>query len=97
PGPACGLDVDPAQVEPGRRDDLEVVAAGDPAGAHADRVQHLEDPVDLLDASEVAQRRAAPVEQRRAEKSDGGVLGGLDVDGAAQLLAADDAQVLRAG
>ena len=68
------------EVELGRRDDLEVVAVGQPAGAHADRGEHLEDPVDLLDAGEVAQRRAAAVEQGGAEQGDGGVLGRLDVD-----------------
>ena len=71
---AGGRDVDVVEVELGRRDDLEVVAVGQPAGAHADRGEHLEDAVDLLDAGQVAQRRAAPVEQGGAEQRDRGVL-----------------------
>ncbi len=97
PGAAGGLDVDAVEVQHRRGDDLQVVAAREPAGPHAEGVQHLEDPVDLLDAGEVAQRGAAPVQQRGAQQRDRGVLGGLDVDGAVQLLAADDAQVLGAG
>ena len=60
-------------------------------------MEHLEDPVDLLDPREVAQGRAPAVEQRGAEEGDGGVLGRLDVDRAVQLAAAHDPQMLGAG
>ena len=55
----------PVEVERGRRDDLQVVVGVEPARAHADAVEHLEQPVDLLDPGDPAQRRAAAVEQRR--------------------------------
>jgi hypothetical protein len=96
-GAAGRLDIDAVEPELGRWNDLEVVAARDPAGADADRVQHLEDPVDLLDPGEIAQCRPAAIEQGRAQQRDRRVLRRLDVDGAAELLAADDAQVLRPG
>ena len=46
----------------------------------AEAVQHLEEPVDLLDAGDLAQRGAALVEQGGAQQRDAGVLGRLDVD-----------------
>ena len=95
-GAAGGLDVDAREVELRRRDDLEVVAVGEPADPDADRGEHLDDPVDLLDAGEAAQRRAALVEQGGAEEGDGGVLARLDRDRAGELAPADDPQVLRA-
>ncbi len=76
--------VDPAEVEVRRRGDLEVVLGVQPAELHAQALQHLEQPVDLLDAGDPAQRRTATVEQGGAEQGDPGVLGGLDLDGAAQ-------------
>ena len=60
-------------------------------------LQHLEDPVDLLDAGDLAQRRAALVEQRGAQQGDAGVLARLDVDRAGQHGAAGDPQVHRPG
>ena len=56
------------------RDDLEVVVVVEPAGLHADAVEHLEQPVDLLDPGDLAQRGAAAVEQRGAQQRDAGVL-----------------------
>ena len=85
------------EVEVVRRDDLEVVVVVEPAGLHAHAGEHLEQPVDLLDAGDLAQRRPAAVEQRGAEQRDAGVLGGLHVDGAGQRGGAGDPQVRRAG
>ena len=85
-----------AEVEAGRGHDLEVVAVGQPAHPDADRGEHLDDPVDLLDAGQAAQGGAALVEQAGAEQGDGGVLARLDRDRAGELAAADDPQVLRA-
>ena len=79
------------------RDDLEVVVVVEPAGLDAEAVEHLEQPVDLLDPGDLAQRGAAPVEQRGAQQRDAGVLGGLDVDAAGQRGRAGDPQVGRAG
>ena len=95
-GAAGGVDVDAGEVEAGRGHDLEVVAVGQPAHPDADRGEHLDDPVDLLDAGQAAQRGAALVEQAGAEQGDGGVLARLDRDRAGELLAADDPQVLGA-
>ena len=95
-GAAGGVDVDAREVEAGRGDDLEVVAVGQPAHPDADRGEHLDDPVDLLDAGQAAQRGAALVEQAGAEQGDGGVLARLDRDRAGQLAPADDPQVLGA-
>ena len=53
--PGRGL-VDRAQVELLGRDDLEVVVVVEPAGVHADAGEHLEQPVDLLDPGDLAQR-----------------------------------------
>ena len=93
PGAAGGVDVDGAEVEVPRDDDLEVAAVGRPGGADADGPQDLDDPVHLDDAGDVAQTGGAPVEQRRAQQCDGAVLAGVDVDPAAQRLAALHAQV----
>jgi hypothetical protein len=68
--------------------------SGQPPHLDADRGQHLDDPVDLLDASQIAQRRAALVEQGGTQEADGGVLARLDRDRPGELLAADDPQVL---
>ena len=89
--------VDAVQVELGRRDDLEVVVVVEPAGLHAHAGEHLEEPVDLLDARDPAQRRTPAVEQGGAEQRDAGVLGGLDVDGAGQRRRAGDPQVRGTG
>jgi len=72
--------VDRAQVEVARRDDLEVTLVADPAGLDAQAAEHLEQPVDLLDPGDLAQRRLPAVEQRGAQQRDPGVLGGLDLD-----------------
>lgn len=90
-----GLGVDGLHVQLGRRHDLQVGAVVDPAGAHADGVEHLQEAVDLLDAGDPAQYRAPLVEQRGAQQGHAGVLAGLDVDGAGQATAADHAQVHR--
>ena len=66
--------VDAAEVELAGGHDLEVVVGVEPAGLHAEAVQHLEQPVDLLDAGDLAQRGAAAVEQRGAQQRDAGVL-----------------------
>ena len=60
-------------------------------------VEHLEQAVDLLDARDLAQRRAPAVEQGGAEQGDAGVLRRLDVDRARQRGRALDPQVGRAG
>ena len=60
-------------------------------------LEHLEQPVDLLDAGDLAQRGPAAVEQRGAQQRDAGVLGGLDVDRAGQRRRAGHPQVGRAG
>ena len=78
--------VDVAEVEVLGRDDLEVVVGVQPAGLHPEALEHLEQPVDLLDAGDPAQRRAAPVEQGRAEQGDAGVLGGLHLDAARSVV-----------
>ncbi len=96
-GTAGGLLVDAVEVELGRRDDLEVVVGVEPAGLHADAVEHLEEPVDLLDAGDPAQRGAAAVEQGRAQQRDAGVLRRLHVDRARQRGRPGDAQVGRPG
>ena len=93
PGAAGGVDVDGVEVEVPRDDDLEVAAVRRPRGADADGAQHLDDPVHLDDAGDVPQPRGAAVEQRRAQQRDGAVLAGVDVDPAAQGLAALHAQV----
>ena len=92
-GTTGGRLVDVGQVELGRRDDLEVVLGVQPLGLDAERVQHLEQPVDLLDPGDPAQRRATAVEQRGAEQRDAGVLRRLDVDRAGQGGGAVDAKV----
>ena len=89
--------VDPGEVELLRRDDLEVVLVVDPPGLHAEAAEHLEQPVDLLDPGDLAERGATAVEQGGAEQRDTGVLRGLDVDGAGQGGRALDPQVGRAG
>ena len=81
-GTPRGLLVDVREVELLGRDDLEVVVVVEPAGLDAEAAEHLEQPVDLLDPGDLAQRGAAAVEQRGAEQRDPGVLGGLDVDAA---------------
>ena len=96
-GTPRGLLVDVVEVELGRRDDLEVVVAVEPAGLHAEAVEDLEQPVDLLDPGDLAQRGAAAVEQRGAEQRDTGVLRRLDVDAARERGGPGDAQVGRAG
>ncbi len=68
PGAARGFVVDGVQVQFGGRHDLQVGAAVDPPGADADRGEHLQDPVDLLDAGDPTQHRTARVEQRGAEQ-----------------------------
>ncbi|OPZ47751.1 MAG: hypothetical protein BWY91_03294 [bacterium ADurb.BinA028] len=95
-GASSGVLVDPLQVQRGGRHDLQVVGVRQPTHLDPHRGQHLDDAVDLLDPGQVAQRRAAAVEQRRAQQGDRGVLGGLDVDGARQLGPTDDPQMLRA-
>jgi hypothetical protein len=94
-GPAGGVDVHVVEVEALGRDDLEVVVGVEPAGLHADAVEHLEDAVDLVDAGDLAQRRAPPVQQRRAQQGDPGVLRRLHVDRTRQDRAADDTEVHR--
>ena len=79
-GTPRGLLVDRAEVELLGRHDLEVVVVVEPPGLDAEAVEHLEQPVDLLDAGDLAQRGAAAVEQRGAQQRDAGVLRGLDVD-----------------
>ena len=96
-GAAGGALVDLREVELGGRDDLEVVLVAHPAGRDAEGVEHLEQPVDLLDARDLAQRRTPLVEQRGAQQRDAGVLRGLHVDGARQRGGAVDAQVRRTG
>ena len=96
-GTPRGVLVDVREVELLGRDDLEVVVVADPAGLDAEAVEHLEQPVDLLDPGDLAQRRPAAVEQRGAQQRDPGVLGGLDVDAARQRGRAGDPQVGRAG
>jgi hypothetical protein len=90
-----GVGVDAGQVQLVRDDDRQVVPGRVPGGRDADRAQHVEDPLDLDDAGHVAQRRPATVEQRRAQQRDGGILGGLHRDAAAQRPAAGDPQVGR--
>jgi hypothetical protein len=92
-GTAGRLRVDPAQVKVRRRDDLEVVLGVEPAGPHADALQDLEQPVDLLDARDPAQRRTPPVQEGGAQQRHAGVLRGLDLDGAAERGGSGDAQV----
>ena len=93
--PGRGL-VDVGQVELGGRDDLEVVVV-EPAGLHAEAAQHLEEPVDLLDAGDVPQGGAAPVEQGGAQQRDPGVLRRLDRDGPREPGRAGHPQVRRTG
>ena len=57
-GAARCVEVHPREVEAGRGSDLEVVAVRQPAGLDADAGQHLEDPVDLFDPGQAAQRGA---------------------------------------
>ena len=94
-GPAGGLGVDGLHVQLGRRHDLQVDAVVDPAGAHADGAQHLQQAVHLFDAGDPAQHRAPLVEERGAQQRHTSVLAGLDVDGAGQPTTADHAQVHR--
>ncbi len=94
---AGGRLVDRGEVELGGRDDLEVVVVADPAGRDTEGVEHLEQPVDLLDPGDLAQRRTSLVEQRGAQQRDTRVLRGLHVDGARQRGGAVDAQVRRPG
>ena len=79
------------------RHDLQVDAVVDPAGAHADGVEDLQEAVDLLDAGHPAQHGAALVEQGGAEQRHAGVLARLDVDGAGEPAAADHPQMHRPG
>ncbi len=83
-GTARGLLVDPGEVEVLGWNDLEVVLGVDPPGLDAEAAEHLEQPVDLLDPRDLAERRAAAVEQRGAQQRDTGVLRRLDVDRAGQ-------------
>lgn len=81
-GTAGRVGVDRLHVQLGGGHDLQVHAVVDPAGAHPDGVQHLQQPEDLLDPGHAAQDRTALVEQRTAEQRHTGVLARLDVDGA---------------
>jgi hypothetical protein len=83
-GAPRGVRVDAVELELPGRDDLEVVVGVQPPGLHSDAVEHLEQPVDLLDPGHLAQRRAAPVQEGGAQQRDAGVLGGLDVDRAGE-------------
>lgn len=96
-GPAGGVRVDGLQVELRGRQDLQVDAVVDPAGAYADGVEDLEEPEDLLDAGDPAQHGAALVEQGAAEQRDARVLARLDVDGAREATAADHTQMHGSG
>ena len=89
--------VDRVETQHLGRDDLEVVVLVEPAGLHAQGVEHLEQAVDLLDARDLAQRRAPLVQQGGAQQRDPGVLRGLDVDLARQGGGAGDTQVRRTG
>ncbi|MGX1090586.1 hypothetical protein RKD47_001267 [Streptomyces albogriseolus] len=89
--------VDRREVQLGRRHDLQVDAVVDPAGAHADGVQHLQEAVHLLDAGDAAQHRAPAVEQRGAQQCHARVLARLHVDGAGEPTAADHTQMHRTG
>ncbi len=96
-GTPRGLLVDVGEVELGRGDDLEVVVVVEPPGLDAEAVEDLQQPVDLLDPGDLAQRGAAAIEQRGAQQRDAGVLGGLHLDRPGQRRGAGDAQVGRAG
>ena len=76
---------------------LEVVVLVVPGVAEPDAGQHLEDPVDLLDAGHLAQRGAALVEQGGAQQRHAGVLARLHRDRAGERRAPDDPQVHRSG
>ena len=95
-GAARGLDVHARQVEHVGADELQLGLVVRPGHLDPDGLQHLEDPVDLLDLGHALQHRAAAVEQRGAQQGDGGVLGGAHVDGAGQLGGTLDPQVHRA-
>jgi hypothetical protein len=94
-GPAGGVDVHVRQVEALGRDDLEVVVRVEPPGLHADAVEDLEDAVHLVDAGDLAQRGAPPVEQRGAQQRHACVLRGLHVDRPREHRAADHPEVHR--
>ena len=72
--------------------ELEVVVV-EPGAFDADAGQHLDDPVDLLDPGQPAQRGGAAVDQAGAEQGDAGVLAAVDVHGAGERAAAFDPQV----
>jgi hypothetical protein len=92
-GTAGGVLVDLGEVELSRRHDLEVVVVVDPPGLYPEAAQHLEQPVDLLDARDASQGGAAPVQQRGAQQCNAGVLGRLDVDAARQRGRSVDSQM----
>src|SRR5690625_4770349 len=83
-GATSGLDIDGAQVEGLGHLDLEVVVLVQPPHRYTDRGQHLQQPVDLLDAGDLAQHGGAGVQQRGAQQGHSRVLARLDVDGAAE-------------